>query len=242
MDSGPIGGDMSHEFLILADTGESEVFCHKDILSFDVPGNDVDYRSDLQPVVDKWTSLYAATDEKHNAAKQDELGDELVAAGDRSGHIFLFRNQVFQSHECHCGISRRSGNPRRNGLLWHWCVPPLSPASLKPLMMKTESSGPNPSRLLGPVLLIFQGGDATCDTMCEDLYSKIASAGLDPLYDDRDERAGVKFANMDLIGLPWQVVVGPRGLENGMVEIKNRATGNKQEMTPDAVLNKLTAV
>ena len=90
-DSGPIGGDMSHEFLILADTGESEVFCHKDILSFAVPGDDVDYRSDLQPVVDKWTSLYAATDEKHDAAKQDELCDDLVEArGIEVGHIFYF--------------------------------------------------------------------------------------------------------------------------------------------------------
>ena len=101
---------------------------------------------------------------------------------------------------------------------------------------------PEPVAPFGAGIINLRAGDALCDTTCEDLYSKLSSAGLDPLYDDRDERAGVKFANMDLIGLPWQVVVGPRGLENGMVEIKNRATGDKQEMTPDAVLNKLTAV
>ena len=101
---------------------------------------------------------------------------------------------------------------------------------------------PEPVAPFGTGIINLKAGDAACDSTCEDLYSKLASAGLDPLYDDRDERAGVKFANMDLIGLPWQVFVGPRGLENGMVEIKNRATGDKQEMTPDALLNKLTAV
>jgi prolyl-tRNA synthetase len=101
---------------------------------------------------------------------------------------------------------------------------------------------PAPVAPFGAGIINLREGDAACDTTCKDLYTKLASAGLDPLYDDRDERAGVKFANMDLIGLPWQVVVGPRGLKNGIVEIKNRATGDKEEMTPDVVLNKLTAV
>ena len=109
-------------------------------------------------------------------------------------------------------------------------------------MMMTGSSGPNPSRLLGTGIINLRAGTQHAIPRAKIYIPKLPSAGLDPLYDDRDERAGVKFANMDLIGLPWQVVVGPRGLENGMVEIKNRATGDKQEMTPDAVLNKLTAV
>ena len=102
-DAGPIGGDMSHEFLVLADTGESEVFCHKDILDFDIPGDDVDYRSDLQPIVDKWTSLYAATDEKADEAQHKELGDNLVTArGIEVGHIFYFGDKYSKAMGASC--------------------------------------------------------------------------------------------------------------------------------------------
>ena len=186
-------------------------------------------------------SLYAATDEKHNAAKQDELGDELVAArGIEVGHIFYFgtkyskaMNAIVASPDGQeipvemgsygIGVSRLvagiiEASHDDGGIIW--------PASVAPF---------------GTGVINLRAGTAACDSLCEELYTKLASVGLEPLYDDRDERAGVKFANMDLIGLPWQIVVGPRGLENKTVEVKNRATGEKEEMTPDAVLNKLTA-
>jgi prolyl-tRNA synthetase len=60
------------------------------------------------------------------------------------------------------------------------------------------------------------------------------------LYDDRDERPGAKFADMDLIGLPWQLIVGPRGLAAGKLELKRRATGERQELATDAALTRLT--
>ena len=241
-DSGPIGGDMSHEFLILADTGESEVFCHKDILSFDVPGDDVDYRSDLQPVVDKWTSLYAATDEKHNALEQNGLGDKLVAArGIEVGHIFYFGTKYSKAMNAVVASPDGQEIPVEMGS-YGIGVSRLVAGIIEASHDDDGIIWPEPVAPFGIGIINLRAGDAVCDSTCEDLYSKLASVGLDPLYDDRDERAGVKFANMDLIGLPWQVVVGPRGLENGMVEIKNRATGDKQELAPDAVLNKLTAV
>ncbi len=240
-DSGPIGGDMSHEFLVLADTGESEVFCHKDILDFDIPGDDVDYTADLQPIVDKWTSLYAATDEKHDTAKADELGDQLVSArGIEVGHIFYFGTKYSDAMNAvvtgpdgqdipiemgsyGIGVSRLvagiiEASHDDDGIIWPESVAPFDVG-----------------------LINLRSGDEECDQACGDLYAKLANAGKDVLYDDRDDRAGAKFANMDLIGLPWQVVIGPRGVKNGVVEIKNRASGEKEELTPDAVLNKLMA-
>ena len=240
-DSGPIGGDMSHEFLVLADTGESEVFCHKDILDFDIPGDDVDYNADLQPIVDKWTSLYAATDEKHDTAKADELGDQLVTArGIEVGHIFYFGTKYSEAMNAvvtapdgqdipiemgsyGIGVSRLvagiiEASHDDEGIIWPESVAPFDVG-----------------------LINLRSGDEECDQACGDLYAKLANAGKDVLYDDRDERAGAKFANMDLIGLPLQVVIGPRGVKNGVVEVKNRATGEKEEMTPDAALAKLMA-
>ena len=96
-DTGPIGGDLSHEFIILADTGESEVFCHKDLLEIDVLGESVDYDADLQPVVDRWTNLYAATDEKHDPAEAAKLGDGPDQGTRHRGRPYLlFRHQVFR--------------------------------------------------------------------------------------------------------------------------------------------------
>ena len=239
-DSGPIGGDLSHEFLILADTGESEVFCHKDILEFEVPGDDLDYEEDLQPVVDKWTSLYAATDDKQDAEQHEALGEDLVSArGIEVGHIFYFGTKYSKAMNAvvagpdggdipvemgsyGIGVSRLvagiiEASHDDDGIIWPAAVAPFD---------------------LG--LINLRTGDDACDTACEDLYAKLGKAGLDVLYDERNERAGAKFANMDLIGLPWQVVVGPRGLENGVVELKNRATGEREELSADAAFNKLT--
>ena len=240
-DTGPIGGDLSHEFIILAETGESEVFCHKDLLGFDVLGEAVDYDADLQPVVDRWTGLYAATDEKHDPAEAEKLGDALInARGIEVGHIFYFGTKYSKAMDAAVvgpdgekvfpemgsygiGVSRLVGAlieafHDENGISWPESVAPFDAA-----------------------IVNLKVGDADCDAVCADVYAKLAAAGKDPLYDDRDERAGAKFADMDLIGIPWQIVVGPRGVKNGVVEVKNRATGEREEVSAEAALTRLTA-
>jgi prolyl-tRNA synthetase len=239
-DTGPIGGDLSHEFIILAETGESEVFCHKDLLEFDVLGEEVDYEADLQPVVNRWTSLYAATDEKHEVEKSAELGDDLInARGIEVGHIFYFGTkyskamgaavagpdgeQVFPEMGSYgIGVSRLVGGiieafHDQNGIVWPEAVAPF-----------------------GVGIVNLKAGDTDCDGVCTDLYSRLEASGAEPLLDDRDERAGAKFADMDLIGLPWQVVVGPRGVKNGVVEFKNRASGEREEISAESALARLT--
>ena len=240
-DTGPIGGDLSHEFIILAETGESEVFCHRDLLEFDVLGEDVDYTADLQPVVDRWTGPYAATDEKHDEAEAAKLGDALVnARGIEIGHIFYFGTKYSKAMNAAVtgpdgekvfpemgsygiGVSRLVGGIIEayhddNGILW--------PESVAPF---------------GAAVINLKTGDAECDAVCDDLYAKLQAAGIDPLYEDRDERAGAKFADMDLIGVPWQIVVGPRGVKNGVVEFKNRASGEREEISAESALARLTA-
>ena len=240
-DTGPIGGDLSHEFIILADTGESEVFCHKDLLEIDVLGESVDYDSDLQPVVDRWTNMYAATDEKHDPAEAAKLGDNLIKArGIEVGHIFYFGtkyskamnasvvgpdgDQVFLEMGSYgIGVSRLVGGlieafHDENGIVWPEAVAPF-----------------------GAGIINLKSGDEACDTVSADLYAKLQAAGCDPIYDDRDVRAGAKFADMDLIGIPWQIVVGPRGVKNGVVEFKNRASGEREEISAESAMARLTA-
>jgi len=240
-DTGPIGGDLSHEFIILADTGESEVFCHKDLLEIDVLGESVDYDSDLQPVVDRWTNMYAATDEKHDPAEAAKLGDNLIKArGIEVGHIFYFGtkyskamnasvvgpdgDQVFPEMGSYgIGVSRLVGGlieafHDENGIVWPEAVAPF-----------------------GAGIINLKSGNEACDTVSADLYAKLQAAGCDLIYDDRDVRAGAKFADMDLIGIPWQIVVGPRGVKNGVVEFKNRASGEREEISAESAMARLTA-
>lgn len=240
-DTGPIGGDLSHEFLVLAETGESGVFVHKDVLEFDIPGEDVDYTGDLQPIVDKWTSLYAATDEKHEESAETELGDKLLAArGIEVGHIFHFGtkyskpmgatvtdkdgNEIdLQMGSYGIGVSRLIGaiieaSHDDGGIIWPESVAPFSVG-----------------------LINLKSGDADCDETCAKLYADLNAAGVETLLDDTNERAGAKFNNMDLIGLPWQVVIGPRGLKNGVAEVKNRKSGEKEEIAIDQLVAKFSA-
>ena len=241
-DSGPIGGDMSHEFLILADTGESKVFCHKDILSFDLPKDNIDYNEDFQPIVDKWTELYAATDEKHNLSQESLLAEDLVSArGIEVGHIFYFGTKY--SKAMNALISSPSGQEipvemGSYGIGISRLVAGIIEASHDDVgIIWPESVAPFDIGIIN-----LSSGNESCDSACEDLYFRLGNAGLDVLYDERDERAGVKFANMDLIGLPWQIIAGPRGIKNGVIELKNRATGEKDEMTLNSVLNKFARI
>ena len=240
-DTGPIGGDLSHEFIILADTGESEVFCHADILDLPVP--EADYDGNLDAVIDSFTQFYARTDELHNGDKfaADVPSDKQVTArGIEVGHIFYFgtkyskpmkamvagpdgKDVAVHSGSYGIGVSRLVGgiieaSHDDDGIIWPWPVAPFHVG-----------------------LVNLKAGHEGCDALCEKLNDALTQNGLDVLYDDRDERAGTKFSDMDLIGLPWQAVIGPRGAENGEVEVKNRATGEKQVLPFDAAVASLSA-
>jgi prolyl-tRNA synthetase len=242
-DAGPIGGDLSHEFLILADTGESEVFCHRALVARDVLAEDVDYEADLEPIISRWTAEYAATDDKHDPARfEAEVpeAERLTARGIEVGHIFYFGTKYSKAMGAHVtnadgdevpvemgsygiGVSRLVGaiieaSHDEDGIIWPRAVAPFD-AGLANLKV----------------------GDAACDKAALDLYEGLRLAGIDVLYDDTQERAGAKFANMDLIGLPVQITVGPRGVKAGVAEIKERATGKRFELEPQAALSYLSA-
>ncbi len=238
-DSGPIGGDMSHEFQILASTGESRIYCDKRLLEFDALSSEVDYDEDLQPVVDRWTGPYAATDDKHDPAKCPVAkGDLIEARGIEVGHIFYFGTKY--SKPLNCAVSGPNGE--------------LAPVEM-------GSYGIGVSRLAGAIieashddagivwpeavapfkvgLVNLRTGDGACDAACAELYGQLRAKGVEVLLDDRQESAGAKFAEMDLIGLPWQLIVGPRGLAQGKVEIKERRTGAREELSREAAFARL---
>jgi len=240
-ETGPIGGDLSHEFIILAETGESEVHCHRDYLGLAPPGADLDYETDLTPLIETWTQNYAATAEMHDAARfEAEVpeADRVTARGIEVGHIFYFGTKYSEAMGARVqgpdgelvtvemgsygiGVSRLVGaiieaSHDAAGIIWPQAVAPFD---------------------IG--LINLKAGDADTDRACEDFYGRLQAAGLDLLYDDTDDRAGAKFAAMDLIGLPWQLIVGPKGLKAGEIELKERATGARHSLTFDAALNRL---
>jgi prolyl-tRNA synthetase len=243
-DTGPIGGNLSHEFIILASTGESEVFCHADYLNYDIPVADTDFDNiqGLQSTVDKWTSLYAATSEMHDQAAFDAVpADKKTSArGIEVGHIFYFGTKYSepmgakvmgpdgQDRPVHMG-SYGIGPSRliaaiieashdENGIIWPEGVAPFDVA-----------------------ILNLKVGDAGTDAASEQLYRELSATGRDVLYDDRDERPGGKFATADLIGVPWQILIGPKGLAEGKVELKNRATGERELLPLEGVAARLGA-
>lgn len=236
-DTGPIGGDLSHEFIILAETGESAVYVDKAWLEKDILALDVDPAGDLEPVFNDYTALYAATDEKHDPTAIP--ADRLVAArGIEVGHIFNFGTKY--SKPMGCTVQGPDGQPvtlemGSYGIGVSRLVAGIIEAS-------HDDAGiiwPDPVAPFAAGIINLKVGDAACDALAKQIYDGLIAAGRTPLYDDRDERAGVKFADMDLIGLPWQITIGPRGAANGMVELKRRATGEKREL---AVLEALTAI
>ena len=241
-ESGPIGGDMSHEFIILASTGESEVFCSRDLLDLPIPPADTDFRADLTPIVQAWTAHYAATDEKHDAKAFAALPEDrrITARGIEVGHIFYFgtkysepmgaevagpdgTDQFVHMGSYGIGVSRLVGaiieaSHDEAGIIWPDSVAPFSVG-----------------------LINLKAGDAKVDAASSDLYQRLTNAGITVLYDDLDQRAGAKFATMDLIGLPWQLIVGPKGLERGEVEVKRRATGVRETVSLEAAVDRIRA-
>jgi prolyl-tRNA synthetase len=242
-ESGPIGGDMSHEFIILASTGESEVFCHKDYLDFEVPGSNVMFDSvgELQAIVDKWTSLYAATSEKHNEVEFVGLPpDKRVSArGIEVGHIFYFGTKY--SEPMKAVVSGPDGVERPV----HMGSYGIGPSRLVAAIIEAfhDDAGIKWPESVAPfkvAILNLKQGDSATDGACESLYLDLAAKGVDVLYHDLDERPGSKFATADLIGVPWQVVIGPKGLAAGQYEIKKRADGSRENLSPAATLDLLT--
>jgi prolyl-tRNA synthetase len=235
-DTGPIGGDLSHEFIILADTGESAVFCHRGLVDKDILSRKVDYDTDLQPVVNEWTSLYAATDEMHDKVAFEKIpeADRLAARGIEVGHIFYFGTKysapmnavvtgpngesiTVEMGSYGIGVSRLVGgiieaSHDDAGIVW--------PESVAPFKL---------------ALLNLKPDDGAVSTACQKLYEGLGTHSQ-VLYDDRDLRPGTKFADMDLIGIPWQVIVGPKALAAGKAELKNRKTGQREELALDQVV------
>jgi prolyl-tRNA synthetase len=241
-ESGPIGGNLSHEFIILAQTGESEVFCHRDYLDFPVPGEDVNFDdvAGLQAIVDKWTSQYAATSDMHDAAAFARLHDDkkVSARGIEVGHIFYFGTKYSAPMKAVVATGEGGEVPVHMGSYG------IGPSRLAAAIIEAshDDAGiiwPEPVAPFRVALLNLKQGSADTDAACEGLYQGLAAKGVDVLYHDLDERPGAKFATADLIGIPWQVLVGPRGLSDGKVEVKNRATGDREMMTPGAALDLL---
>ena len=240
-DTGPIGGDLSHEFIIMADTGESAVFCDKALLDMPAPGLDLDFDADLTAEVEKRTQYYAATEEMHDEAAFNALPEErrVSARGIEVGHIFYFGTKYsapmkaevqdqdgkmvpVQMGSYGIGVSRLVGGiieacHDESGIVWPEAVAPFHVG-----------------------LINMRAGDAACDKACLETYEALEAAGIEALYDDTDDRAGAKFARMDVIGLPWQLVIGPKGLEKGVVEVKHRKTGEKVELPLAEAIAKVT--
>jgi len=244
-DSGPIGGDDTHEFLVLADTGESEVFYDSAITDLKLGDREIDFDDwdQCALIAREWTTPYARTDETHDAAAFDQIPEERrkSSRGIEVGQIFYFGtkysdamgatvvNDKGEKVPVHMGshgigVSRLLGaiieaSHDEKGIIWPEGVTPFHCG-----------------------IVNLRQGDGAADAACEALYKSLTDAGLEPLYDDREERAGAKFATMDLIGLPWRITVGPRGLKNGVVELTCRRTGESEELKPEIAVARIVDI
>jgi prolyl-tRNA synthetase len=238
--SGPIGGDMSHEFVILADTGESAVFCERQILDMPIPGEDTDFESDLSPIVEQWTAPYAATDEKHDAAAFAALApdDQVSARGIEVGHIFHFGTKYSEPMKAVVAGPDGVERPVQMGS-YGIGVSRLAAAIIEASHDDAGIVWPEAVAPFRVGIVNLKPGDSATDIAAEDLHDRLTAAGIDVLLDDVEASAGAKFATMDLIGLPWQLIVGPKGVAKGEVEIKNRATGERHSLSADAAMSRL---
>jgi prolyl-tRNA synthetase len=243
-DTGPIGGNLSHEFIILAETGESEVYCHRDYLDFPVPDANVNFDSveDLRRIVEKWTSLYAATSEKHDPAAFAQLppDKQVSARGIEVGHIFYFGTKYSLPMKAVVTGPDGAEHPVHMGSYG------IGPSRLVAAIIEAfhDDAGikwPEPVAPFKVIVLNLKAGDAATDGASEELYKALTARGVEVLYHDLDERPGAKFAVADLIGIPWQVMVGPRGLAEGKVEVKSRTDGSRELVSPAAAIDRLVS-
>jgi prolyl-tRNA synthetase len=241
-ESGPIGGNMSHEFIILASTGESEVFCHKDYLDRDVPDENVNFDDipGLQRIVDSWTEHYAATSEMHDEQAYLAIPEDqrVSARGIEVGHIFYFGTKYSEP------MGAKVTGPDGRDVFVHMGSYGIGPSRLAAALIEAfhDEHGPIWPAAVAPfdiILLSLKSGDSAVDAACRTLYTNLRHDGKDVLWDDRDERPGAKFANADLSGIPWQVLVGPKSLAEGKAELKNRATGERELLSLADVVERL---
>jgi prolyl-tRNA synthetase len=243
-DTGPIGGNLSHEFIILADTGESEVFSHRDFVNFDIPAADTDFDdvAGLQAIFDKWTSVYAATSEMHDEPAFNAIpeSERLSARGIEVGHIFYFGTKYSEP----MGASVQGPDGKQHTV--HMGSYGIGPTRLVPAIIEAshDENGIIWPKSVAPFdvsIINMKTGDQACDSASGDIYAKLGKARLDVIYDDTDDRAGAKFATVDLIGIPTQIIVGPRSIANGEVELKDRKSGARETLSIEAAINKLTS-
>jgi prolyl-tRNA synthetase len=241
-DTGPIGGDLSHEFIILAPSGESEVFYHKAWeadRTAAAEGVDADDPRALQAFVGALTKDYAATDEKRDEAREAEAGADLRSSrGIEVGHIFYFDTKYTAAMNMNVQLSDGSSVHPRMGS-YGIGVSRLVGAIVEASHDEAGIVWPDAVAPFAVGLINMRADDGNCTSAADEVYGRLREAGVDTLYDDRDERGGAKFATMDLIGLPWQLILGPRGLEKGVVELKRRATGEREELSIESALARL---
>ncbi len=240
-DTGPIGGDLSHEFIILAETGESEVFCDSDLVDMGAPGLDVDFDGDLQPMVDKRTALYAATEEMHEADRfLAEVPEDrrLSARGIEVGHIFYFGTKY--SDAMNAKVAHPDGQERPVHMGSYGVgVSRLMGAIIEAHHDENGCIWPEEVAPFGVGIINLKAGDEAADAACNEAYQVLTKAGREPLLDDTADRGGAKFAKMDLIGLPYQLIIGPRGLKEGKAEVKVRRTGDRHELSLEDAIARL---
>jgi prolyl-tRNA synthetase len=242
-DTGPIGGDLSHEFIILADTGESEVFAHRDLVEMGAPGPDIDWDGDLQPLVEQRTRLYAASDEMHDQARFEAEAPEdkrMSARGIEVGHIFYFGEKYSKPMKAVVAGPDGVERPVQMGSYG------VGVSRLVAAIIEASHDGagivwPDSVAPFGAAVVNLRVGDPAVDAVAEQAYKALQAGGKEPLIDDRDDRPGAKFAALDLVGIPWQLIVGPKGVADGVVEIKRRATGERQTLPLEAAIKVICA-
>jgi prolyl-tRNA synthetase len=236
-DTGPIGGNLSHEFIILAETGESQVFLDRTLLDHDPLAEAPDYDGDLRPLVEFWTRHYAATEEKHDAAAWAAVPAErqVSARGIEVGHIFYFGTKY--SEPMGLSVAGPDGAPVVPEMGSYGIgVSRLVAALIEAHHDEAGIKWPDAVAPWRAAILNLKSGDAACDALCERLHAAMQGESV---YDDRPDRAGVKFADADLMGFPWQAIVGPRGAAAGRVELKRRMTGERVELSVEDALGKI---
>jgi prolyl-tRNA synthetase len=242
-ETGPIGGDLSHEFIVLAATGESAVYCDSDVLDLPIPDENVDYDGDLTPIIAQWTQAYAATEDVHDPARFDREVPEqnkMHTRGIEVGQIFYFGTKYSQSMSAFVA-GADGAEVAVHGGSYGVGVSRLVGAIVEACHDDAGIKWPEPVAPFKVAILNLKQGAAETDAACEQLYRDLAANGIDVLYDDTEARAGAKFAAADLIGIPWQVMVGPKGLAEGKVEIKRRSDGSRELVGPGEVVARLSA-
>ena len=240
-DTGPIGGNLSHEFIIMAETGESEVYLEKEFLNFDVLSDKVNYEDDLQGIVDKYTSFYAATEEKHNPKNFINKDNSLIKArGIEVGHIFHFGQKYSTPMKANVNNDKGQNNPVYMGSYG---------VGLSRLVGAVIEANHDKKGIIWPKqitpwdynIINLKKGDDQCDQVCSNLYLFLSKKSDSVLYDDTYDRVGVKLAKADLIGLPYQIIVGPNGIKDQLFDFKDRKSGEINKLSYNELLNFLNS-